>query len=326
MLMKGLETPKFSGQLEEYMDWKVNFKQYVELLSMERGSLPDAVKLEVLSRALDNSNRTILQAHREGGGDFDSFVQILDKRYLSDVQEYHRRRWSNLAFSHPNSICREDVREFRAQFERCRNRVLDATPEEEYGLLMAKLPGSWRERAVAEEEKRNGSSCWVRVGRVGDFTGAEIAEFLETRVGEAPRDMREREGYFLFRFSSEGVQSRVLAFHGKRVNGEPMSVARHRAKMLVGEIFDWMERKLQVVETAAALGGVAVPRVRMVAEGRPPTPPRPEVVPAAPTSPRRSPSPRGRAGDGQGEGGGWGKGRGKGKGKGQGWGGRGDWG
>ena len=155
ILLKELETPKFSGSLEDYDDWRIGIRQFAGLLASEGGVLPDAFKLEMLNKALDETNRTILQTHRERGGTFEGFMMELDRRYLSDVQEHHRRKWKALTIANPSRLSRDDFRGFRAKFERCKSRVLDATPEEEYALLMAKLPEDLRLKAVEEEEWRN---------------------------------------------------------------------------------------------------------------------------------------------------------------------------
>jgi hypothetical protein len=163
MWLKDMDAPRFSGKIEDFMDWKIALNQFMELMSPAQGGLSNAMKLEILNRALDPTNRNILQAHRENGGSYEHFMQSLDGRYMGDVQLYHRRSWDILSFPHPARITREDLRNFRAQFEKCKNRVLDATAEDVYGQLMSKLPISWHEEIVAEEDKRNGGGPWVRI-------------------------------------------------------------------------------------------------------------------------------------------------------------------
>jgi hypothetical protein len=316
MLLKDLDTPKFSGNLEEYMDWRIGLRQFMDLVAPDRGTLTDAVKLEVLNRALDGTNRSIPRAHREKGGGFEEFMQTLDSRYLSDVQEYHRRRWNSLTFPHPTHISQEDLREFRAQFERCRNRVLDSTAEEEYTLLMTKLPGIWREKVVAEEEKRNKGRFWLRVGRIADYTREEVEEFLTAKAGERPRQLKEREGHFLAQFDLEEARTEVLVLHGKKVNGHAMAVSRYRSKMSAMDILGWMEAKLQIAETAQALGGMPTPRVRMVSEedNKKKESTRWESAKESPRNYRREQKDSNKGGNKGGKGRVGGKGKGKGKG------------
>ena len=94
LLLKELEAPIFTGALEDYVDWRIAIRQFMGLLASEGGMLPEAIKLEVLKKALDETNRNILQTFRERGGNFEGFMQELDWRYLSDMQEYHRRKWN----------------------------------------------------------------------------------------------------------------------------------------------------------------------------------------------------------------------------------------
>ena len=86
LLLKELEAPRFSGALEDYVDWRIAIRQFTGLLASEGGGLPEAIKLEVLNKALDETNRSMLQTFRERGGNFEGFMAELDRRYLSDVQ------------------------------------------------------------------------------------------------------------------------------------------------------------------------------------------------------------------------------------------------
>ena len=68
LLLKELETPRFTGSLEDYVEWIIAIRQFTGMLASEGGVLPEALKLEVLNKALDETNRSILQTFREGGG------------------------------------------------------------------------------------------------------------------------------------------------------------------------------------------------------------------------------------------------------------------
>ena len=156
--------------------------------------------MDILTKALDEVNKTVLQTHRERGGTFEGFMLELDRRYMSDVQEHHRRKWRALTIANPSSLSRDDFREFRATFERCRSRLLDATPEEEYALLMAKLPDDWRLKAAGEEERRNDKRFGLRIGRVADLNLDDMDAFLTERAGEPPLDIGEKHDHFLAHF------------------------------------------------------------------------------------------------------------------------------
>jgi hypothetical protein len=266
ILLKELETPKFSGSLEDYDDWRIGIRQFAGLLASEGGVLPDAFKLEMLNKALDETNRTILQTHRERGGTFEGFMMELDRRYLSDVQEHHRRKWKALTIANPSRLSRDDFREFRAKFERYRSRVLDATPEEEYALLMAKLPEDLRLKAVEEEEWRNRQRFGLRIGRISGWGLDEMEDFLTQRAREAPLEIREKDGCFLAHWANDEARTRVLALEGRKVQGQGIVVSRQRVKMSVADIFSWVETQLQIAETAQALAGTPASHVRVIAE------------------------------------------------------------
>ena len=139
LLLKDLEIPKFSGHPEKFLEWRVQIRRFLEIASMEKGNLPEAIKMELLARALDTKNRNILVAHQEKGKSFEEFLKVLDGVYMGDVQEFHRRKFMALEFPHPQKMTREEIREFAASYECLRNRVGDVAEEEEYCHLMSKL-------------------------------------------------------------------------------------------------------------------------------------------------------------------------------------------
>ena len=211
--------------------------------------------MEILNKALDGINKTVLQTHRERGGTYEGFMRELDRRYLSDVQEHHRRKWEALELANPSKPSWEDFREFRARFERCRSRVLDATPEEEYALLMANLPEDLRLKAVEEEEWRNRQRFGLRIGRISGWGLDEMEDFLTQRAREAPLEVRERHDHFLAHWATDEARTRVMALERRKVQGQVIIVSRQRVKMSVADIFSWVETQLQIAETAQALAG-----------------------------------------------------------------------
>ena len=124
-----------------------------------------------------------------------------------------------MPFANPSRLSREDFREFKSKFERCRSRVQDATPEEEYSLLMAKLPEDWRLRAVGEEERRNRQRFGLRIGRLTGLGPEETESFLAERAGEPPLEVRERDGHYLVYWATQEARSRVLSLEGGEIQG-----------------------------------------------------------------------------------------------------------
>ena len=200
-------------------------KNYMDILGIDQGGLPDSFKIELLSRGLDSANKNILSAHKEKGGSYQEFLKILDRRYLVDVQEYNRKKWFALRFPNPQKITREELREFKAQFQQGRDRVGDYTVEEEYNLLMSKLNFHWRQKIIGEEEKLNKEKFWLRVGKIGDFDKNDLAEFLSDKASEWPVDVKEREGHFLVQFKSEEARDRILDLHGRKITGRSLVIA-----------------------------------------------------------------------------------------------------
>ena len=74
VLMKDMVVPQFSGNVEEFMDWRIGLRRYMSILANETGDLSNDIKMEILSRALDRTNQIILQGHQEKGGKFDAFM------------------------------------------------------------------------------------------------------------------------------------------------------------------------------------------------------------------------------------------------------------
>ena len=172
----------------------------------------------------------------------------------------------------------------------------------------------------------------MRVNKVLDFTAEEIADFVAAKTGFHPHNIIKREMYFLVQVSSEDARTLLLGLNGKTVSGEPLVIMRYRSTMSANEIFAWLESKLQVSETAEALGGNVAPRVRVISEEDPHK--KDEGKKKYPKDAERSTSPsdgrlsdgrdspeRGRRwNDGKGKGGGRGKGgKGKGNDRGRNW-------
>ena len=154
MLLKDATVPKFTGKTQDFWDWHVELCQYIRLLS-SGGELPEAVKLEVLRRSLDEVNASILQAVRERGTTFDQFMHTLDARYRELAQMFERQKWEYLECPDPSVCARDDFRLFRAKFVQGRNRVAIETLDQGYRLLMGKLPKEWRIKVMEEERERN---------------------------------------------------------------------------------------------------------------------------------------------------------------------------
>ena len=59
------------------MDWRISLRQFMDVMTPQ-GGLSNALKLEILGRALDPTNKSILQEHRESGRTSKNFMQFLD--------------------------------------------------------------------------------------------------------------------------------------------------------------------------------------------------------------------------------------------------------
>ena len=131
---------------------------------------------------------------------------------------------------------------------------------------MAKLPDDWRLRAVGEEERRNRQRFGLRIGRLAGLNSEETENFLAERAGEPPLEIRERDGHYLAYWATEEARSRMLSLEGRKFRGQLIVVSRQRVKLSADEIFSWVETRLQIAETAQALAGTSVPRVRVISE------------------------------------------------------------
>ena len=250
LLLKDLEIPKFSGHPEKFLEWRVQIRRFLEIASMEKGNLPEAIKMELLARALDAKNKNILTAHQEKGKSFEEFLKVLDGVYMGDVQEFHRRKFMALEFPHPQKLTREEIREFAANYECLRNRVGDRAQEEEYFHLMSKLPSEWRRKIVQEEEKLNKEKFWLKVEKISGTAERAQMDFLAQRAGEYPIRAKEKDGHYLVQFQNEQAAARILALHGKKIGGRPFSVVKFRVKMTAMEMLEWIEAQLRVREMA----------------------------------------------------------------------------
>ena len=63
-LLKEREGPKFSGGLEDFMDWRIAIREYLSVFTLDGSGITESIKLEVLNKTLNATNRTVLLTHK----------------------------------------------------------------------------------------------------------------------------------------------------------------------------------------------------------------------------------------------------------------------
>ena len=72
---------------------------------------------------------------------------------------------------------------FAREWELRRERVEDRTPQEEYKLIMSKIPDQWQKRILEEQEKRGRNRFVVRLSNLPDKPPLQIKHAIEAALG-----------------------------------------------------------------------------------------------------------------------------------------------
>ena len=101
-LVKDVIRPKFSGRPEDFLEFSIEWDRYLGIITLDKGrELPEFLKMEILGGSLDPTNKVIMRAEQEKGITYRGFWEQLERRYLSDIQEYHRAKWHQVKLQLP---------------------------------------------------------------------------------------------------------------------------------------------------------------------------------------------------------------------------------
>ena len=157
-MVRKFETPVYSGRMSDWRDFVSEWNRYIavnEELSQKK--MPESIKIMFFLQALDEGNRGIARARFDQGQTFRDVWLELERRCEGDTVEYHRRKWQ--AIELPLEGRNEDIiRAFRAEWEKLKSRVEDATPEEENKLLIQKIGKGNAFMVLREQEKSFGTN------------------------------------------------------------------------------------------------------------------------------------------------------------------------
>ena len=85
----GVEAPKFSGKMEDWVDFATLWKRYIQLYEESlHQKIPEVLKLEMLQKSLDEDNRYILQASLEEHVTYEDFWTQLEKGMCRTVWNF----------------------------------------------------------------------------------------------------------------------------------------------------------------------------------------------------------------------------------------------
>ena len=167
--------------------------------------------------------------------------------------EYYRAHWRKLELQ-VEGLNEDALRKFRTEWDKRRERVEDATEEEEYDLLLRRVGPVWAKRILVEEEKRTRGKFGVKINKVGQFSLRDFSAFLTRILGEAPLSITEDHGWFKVSLASEEQEKKVLSLRGKKIaGGFDLRVFRSNPRMTATEIFSWMTRDVRIQDNMATL-------------------------------------------------------------------------
>ena len=90
-IWRNIQTPSFSGEMGEWMDFVTQWRRYVDLVEDSQWKkLSDNLKLEILASCLDSDNAIIIRAKISHGQTFAEIWADLDRRCVRTI-------WSAIA-------------------------------------------------------------------------------------------------------------------------------------------------------------------------------------------------------------------------------------
>jgi hypothetical protein len=248
----GAMPAKFSGEPEDWPEWKRRWLAFLENVEEAMPNISDPQMLTIFRGLLDDASVHKLEAEQLLDVDisYDEFLAMLDLEFGGDNVANLRSKWYSLRLKHAGSLRLSDWRSFNNLFQKLMAMVGDATEEEAERLLLKALPVEWRKKIEVEVEKRNREGLLVIEGLPASLDEKHVMAFLATETGKAPKAAeRVASGKWRIRAFDEGQRTAVMQLNRQRLdNGARLVVRQLEERLKVHDVDQLMHRWLRVDE------------------------------------------------------------------------------
>jgi hypothetical protein len=128
--------------------------------------------------------------------------------------------------------------------------VTDKRDNEDWDLLISKLPQFWKNRALEQESNQCANKFWIRVSNLPDIGPNKLQRLLEKGAHVTIKNFKQADGSILYECKSETDQGLLLDLDGAKVGTKKLQIVRGMVHMSVKEAFAWIKRKLGTMEEA----------------------------------------------------------------------------
>ena len=258
LLLQDKQVPKFAGNSEDWPRFGRAWRDYECILREAYPGLNDKILLRALGQSLNQTCQTTLERLTTADPDltFRRFWAILDREFGKDVTHLHREAWTRTPLTiKGRALTLEEFRAFEAEFLAKGALVADKRDNEEWDLLVSKLPQFWKGRLLEQESNQGANKFWVRVSNLPDVGPKRLQRLLEKSGHVKIRGFKTADGSILYECRSENDQGLLLDLDGSKVGHKKLSIVRGRVHMSVDEAFAWIKRKLGTMEEAKRYEG-----------------------------------------------------------------------
>ena len=162
-------------------------QRYELIMCHNRGVVPaDCYLMEELKHCLDEEDRAQMDYQRRKNHQLTcrEFLEYLQQEYDKDALEQTRSAWQQVQLP-PGELTVDKWAMFSIQFKSARDAVDSWTPEEEYRLIITKLPNKWANEVIAWETERKRGQWMVRITNVPrEIQARKLKYELEEEIEE----------------------------------------------------------------------------------------------------------------------------------------------
>jgi hypothetical protein len=179
----GAVPQKFSGDQQDWPEWRRRWLSFVENLLEAMPTVTDTQLLTIFKGVVDDASVEKLEGEqfRDPDLSYEEFFATMDLEFGGEDHTNLRSKWYSLRVRHAGSLKLRDWRSFIAPFFKLMAMVEDATEEEAERLMLKALPVEWRRKVEIEVSKRNREGLMVVEGLPFNMDGNMVHQFSQWR-------------------------------------------------------------------------------------------------------------------------------------------------
>ena len=213
--------------------------------------------LQEFAKCLDEASAAKLQTmqRQNYGLTLAQFKTELRSMFCADAQSQYRKSWEAvplvLTGAHNDRLDLQNWRQFVEAYRLRRGEVQGTTPDEEWKLIMKRLPEFWQRKIVEERCRQKEKNPWVRLTTKTGLGAEWLAAATELRLQGAP-DWEGCPGGIIVHTTNDDDRRELLRLNQALVEGHVVQASAHEFEMGADKIFAFVSKKLQVEEDLQA--------------------------------------------------------------------------